>query len=163
MQLSKLQSLVKKRKVIGRGGDRGGSSGRGHKGQKARSGGGSLRRGFEGGQMPKYRRLPKRGFNNAMFETRYEIVNLDDLERTFENGQTVHTDSLLEAGLIKPGKVAASKCYIKILGDGKLTKKLEIKAHAVSATARAAIEKCGGTIVPVMKLNDLAAELSAKK
>lgn len=144
-QLHNLDTLVKKRKRVGRGGERGGTSGKGHKGQKARSGG-SLRRGFEGGQMPKYRRLPKRGFNNAVFTVRYEIVNLDDLERVFQAGQTVSAQTLTERGLIKPGKDRVATCRIKILGSGTLTKKLDVHAHGMSATAKAAIEKVGGTI-----------------
>src|ERR1700755_274692 len=92
-------------------------SGKGHKGQKARSGG-SIRLGFEGGQMPLIRRVPKRGFNNAAFKTRYGIVNLDDLER-FAHGQSIDETVLREAGLIR-GKLDG----IKILGDGELTKKL---------------------------------------
>ena len=137
-QLHNLETLVKKRKRVGRGGERGGTSGKGHKGQKARSGG-YVRRGFEGGQMPKYRRLPKRGFNNAVFTIRYEIVNLADLERAFEVGQVVNHESLRERGLVGAGK-------IKILGTGTLTKKLTIHADALSTTARTAIEKAGGTI-----------------
>jgi large subunit ribosomal protein L15 len=162
LRLNKLQSLVKKRKVVGRGGDRGGTSGRGHKGQKARSGG-SPRRGFEGGQMPKYRRLPKRGFNNVMFETHYEIVNLSDLDRVFENGQIVNSQSLLEHGLIKPGKAAAAKCYIKVLGNGSLTKKLEVQAHRFSTTAQSAIEKVGGTVALLVRAEDAIAELAKTK
>jgi len=144
-QLNNLETLVKKRKRVGRGGERGGTSGKGHKGQKARSGG-YQRRGFEGGQMPKYRRLPKRGFNNAEFTIRFEIVNLADLERAFEAGQTVNRQALIERGLIKPGKAESATCKIKILGTGTLTKKLDIQADALSAGARAAIEKAGGSV-----------------
>jgi large subunit ribosomal protein L15 len=161
LQLNNLTSITKKRKRVGRGGDRGGTSGKGHKGQKARSGPG-LRRGFEGGQMPKYRRLPKRGFNNAVFTTRYEIVNLADLERTFENGATVNAAALIEKGLIKPGYDRTDKCYIKVLGTGTLTKKLTIFAHAASETAKAAVEKAGGEFAAVAKLNDLVAAAKAQ-
>jgi large subunit ribosomal protein L15 len=148
LRLNKLSSLTKKRKRVGRGGDRGGTSGRGHKGQKARSGPG-LRRGFEGGQMPKYRRLPKRGFNNAVFETKYEIVNLATLERAFESGATVNAQTLVEKGLIKPGRSQVGSFAIKILGTGSLSKKLTVHAHAASASAKAALEKVGGQLVMI--------------
>lgn len=150
LQLNNLTSITKKRKRVGRGGDRGGTSGKGHKGQKARSGPG-LRRGFEGGQMPKYRRLPKRGFNNAVFTTRYEIVNLTTLEREFENGAIVNAAILIEKGIIKPGYDRTDKCCIKILGTGSLTKKLTVHAHAASQTAHAAIKKAGGEIVALAR------------
>lgn len=115
------------------------TSGKGHKGQKARSGG-SIRLGFEGGQMPLIRRLPKRGFNNAAFKTNYAIVNLADLNR-FDDGATVDEAALLEAKLIR-GKYDG----VKILGTGELTKKLTISADKVSASAREKIEKAGGSI-----------------
>src|SRR3990167_1965418 len=117
--LNELESLTKKRKRIGRGGSRGGTSGKGHKGQKARSGP-SLGIIFEGGQMPLTRRLPKRGFNNVMFKTVYEIVNLDQLENNFEIGEKVDKISLVSKGIVKGVKNA----LLKILGNGQLTKKL---------------------------------------
>ncbi len=128
-----------KRLGCGESSGHGKTSGKGHKGQKARSGG-SIRLGFEGGQMPLIRRLPKRGFNNAAFKTRYAIVNLKDLNR-FENGATVDEAALLDAKLIR-GKYDG----VKILGIGELTKKLAITADKVSASAREKIEKAGGTI-----------------
>jgi len=114
------------------------TSGRGGKGQTARSGS-SIRIGFEGGQMPLIRRIPKRGFNNSRFGTRYLGVNLDDLNQ-FDNGAKVDVAALRAAGLANgPGD------GIKILGGGELTKKLTVSAHAFSASARTKIEAKGGT------------------
>lgn len=129
-----------KRLGCGESSGHGKTSGKGHKGQKARSGG-SIRLGFEGGQMPLIRRLPKRGFNNAAFKTKFAIVNLDSLNR-FEDGATVDEASLLAANLIRGGY----DC-IKILGSGTLTRKLTINAHKVSASAKEKIEKAGGSVV----------------
>lgn len=128
-----------KRLGQGESSGKGKTSGKGHKGQKARSGG-SIRLGFEGGQMPLIRRLPKRGFNNAAFKKIYATVNLSDLER-FDDGATVDEAALLEAKLIR-GKYVG----VKILGNGELTKKLAITADKASASAREKIEKAGGTI-----------------
>lgn len=119
----------------GRGSGMGGTSTKGHKGQKARSGG-SVRRGFEGGQSPMARRLPKFGFTNAAFKKVYQIVNLEQLNR-FDGDVT--PDTLKLAGLIGSGRV-------KILGRGELKKALVIKAHKVSEKAKAAIESAGGKI-----------------
>ncbi|MBR6959938.1 MAG: 50S ribosomal protein L15 [Clostridiales bacterium] len=116
------------------------TSGRGHKGQKARSGGG-VRPGFEGGQMPLYRRLPKRGFNNKRFAPAYIEVNVSDLEK-LENGAEVTAQSLAEAGIITLPKVNDG---IKILGNGDLTKKLDVKAKKFTQSAKEKIEKAGGT------------------
>jgi large subunit ribosomal protein L15 len=129
-----------RRKRLGQGesSGRGKTSGRGGKGQTARSGS-SIRIGFEGGQMPLIRRIPKRGFNNARFATRYVPVNLEALNR-FADGTTVDAAKLRELGLAG-GPVK----QIKILGDGELTRKLSVQAHAFSASARAKIEKLGGT------------------
>lgn len=128
-----------KRLGCGESSGHGKTSGKGHKGQKARSGG-SIRLGFEGGQMPLIRRVPKRGFNNAQFKTRWAIVNLDSLNR-FDDGATVDEKALLDAGVIR-------RPYdgVKILGSGDLTKKLSIAANHASAAAKAAIEKAGGTL-----------------
>src|SRR5438132_4734659 len=128
-----------KRLGCGESSGHGKTSGKGHKGQKARSGG-SIRLGFEGGQMPLIRRLPKRGFNNAAFHKTYAIVNLADLNH-FDEGATIDEATLLEAKLIR-GKYHG----VKILGDGELTKRLTITADKVSASAREKIEKAGGTI-----------------
>lgn len=143
LQLNNLKPLVKKRKRVGRGGSRGGTSGKGHKGQKARSGG-YVRPGFEGGQMPLFRRLPRRGFNNALFKQEYCLIKLSDLENTFSEGQHVDLQILSEKGLIKAKGGASSRLQIKILGNGQLTKKLIVLAHAFSASAMNAIQKCGG-------------------
>ncbi len=128
-----------RRKRIGQGesSGRGRTAGRGGKGQTARSGS-SIRIGFEGGQMPLIRRMPKRGFNNSRHSTRYVAVNLDSLNR-FDNGAKISVEALREAGLANgPVKL------IKILGDGELTKKLTVSAHAFSASARTKIEAKGG-------------------
>ncbi|MGI6326304.1 MAG: 50S ribosomal protein L15 [Saccharofermentanales bacterium] len=127
------------RKGRGVGTGNGKTAGRGHKGQKARSGGG-VRLGFEGGQMPIYRRLPKRGFNNKRFANHYIEVNVGDLE-CFENGATVDAAELKARGIISLPKVNDG---IKILGDGELTKKLTVKAKAFTATAKEKIVKAGG-------------------
>lgn len=128
-----------KRLGCGESSGHGKTSGKGHKGQKARSGG-SIRLGFEGGQMPLIRRLPKRGFNNAAFKTRYAIVNLSDLN-LFDDGATVDEKALLDKGLIR-----GNYDGVKILGTGDLTKKLAITADKVSTAAKEKIEKAGGSI-----------------
>jgi large subunit ribosomal protein L15 len=129
-----------RRKRLGQGesSGHGKTSGRGGKGQTARSGS-SIRIGFEGGQMPLIRRIPKRGFNNARHETRYLPVNLEALNR-FEDGAQVDEAILRDAGLAN-GRGEG----IKILGDGELTKKINIRAHAFSASARSKIEAKGGS------------------
>lgn len=128
-----------KRLGCGESSGHGKTSGKGHKGQKARSGG-SIRLGFEGGQMPLIRRIPKRGFNNAQFKTRFAVVNLDALN-AFDDGATVNEASLLETGLIR-------RPYdeIKVLGSGSLKKKLSIAVNRASESAKAAIEKAGGSL-----------------
>ncbi len=128
-----------KRLGSGESSGHGKTSGKGHKGQKARSGG-SLRLGFEGGQMPLIRRLPKRGFNNAAFHKNYAIVNLDSLN-SFKAGTTVNEQLLRESKLIRGNFVG-----IKILGDGELKHGLTIEADKFSESARAKIEKAGGSI-----------------
>src|SRR3954463_7916065 len=129
-----------RRKRLGQGesSGRGKTSGRGGKGQTARSGS-SIRIGFEGGQMPLIRRIPKRGFNNARHTTRYLPVNLESLN-TFDDGSTVDEAAMRTAGLAN-GRAHG----IKILGGGELTRKLTVTAHAFSASARAKIEAKGGT------------------
>lgn len=128
-----------KRLGCGESSGHGKTSGKGHKGQKARSGG-SIRLGFEGGQMPLIRRLPKRGFNNAAFHKTYAIINLDALKE-FKAGTVVNEQMLRESKLVR-GNVEG----IKILGDGDLKHGLTIEADKVSASAREKIEKAGGTI-----------------
>src|SRR4051812_9477942 len=128
-----------KRLGIGESSGHGKTSGKGHKGQKARSGG-SIRLGFEGGQMPLIRRLPKRGFNNAAFHKNYAIVNLSDLS-DLKAGTTVNEELLREAKLIRGNVVG-----LKVLGGGELKHALQIEAHKVSASARQKIEGAGGTV-----------------
>jgi large subunit ribosomal protein L15 len=128
-----------KRLGIGESSGHGKTSGKGHKGQKARSGG-SIRLGFEGGQMPLIRRLPKRGFNNAAFHKNYAIVNLDDLN-AFDAGTVVNEEMLRESKLIRGNVVG-----LKVLGNGELKHALTIEAHKVSASARQKIEGAGGTV-----------------
>ena len=141
MELSNLRPAIGSkhndfRRGRGHGSGNGKTAGKGHKGQKARSG--APRIGFEGGQMPLYRRIPKRGFTNINSKD-IIAVNLSDLER-FEDGSTVDVNTLLEAGIIK-------KCGdgVKVLGNGKLTKKLNVKVDAYSASAKEKIEALGGT------------------
>jgi large subunit ribosomal protein L15 len=128
------------RRRVGRGpgSGRGKTAGRGHKGQKSRSGY-SRRFGFEGGQMPLVRRIPKRGFSNR-FRVEYQVVNLRDLERVFDNGETVSPEQLIGKGLVRAGAER-----VKILASGELTKKLTVQAHRFSESAKAAIEKAGGS------------------
>src|SRR3954447_21350012 len=128
-----------KRLGCGESSGHGKTSGKGHKGQKARSGG-SIRLGFEGGQMPLIRRLPKRGFNNAAFHKNYAIVNLSDLA-SFKEGTVVNEQILREAKLLR-----GNGAGLKILGDGELKHALTIEADKISASAREKIEKAGGTV-----------------
>ena len=128
-----------KRLGCGESSGHGKTSGKGHKGQKARSGG-SLRLGFEGGQMPLIRRLPKRGFNNAAFHRQYAVVNLSDLN-DFKAGTVVNEQLLRESKLVRGDVVG-----IKILGDGELKHALKIEADKVSESAKAKIEKAGGSV-----------------
>ena len=128
------------RKGRGVGSGNGKTAGRGHKGQNSRAGGG-VRPGFEGGQMPLYRRLPKRGFNNKRFADHYVEINVGDLE-VFENGAVIDAAALKAAGVISLPKVNDG---IKFLGNGELTKKLTVKANAFTAGAKEKIEKAGGS------------------
>lgn len=142
LKLDNRVSVVKKKKRVGRGGSRGGTSGRGHKGQKSRSGGGrKILASFEGGQMPLHRRLPKRGFNNARFRKEVVILTLDQLEKHFDNDANVTKDLLLERGLLKKKTV-----FLKVLNNGKLTKKIQITVDGCSASAAEAITSCGGEV-----------------
>lgn len=133
------EKAFKERKRVGRGpgSGLGKTSGKGQKGQNARSGGG-VRPGFEGGQLPLFRRLPKRGFSNAKFKTVYAVINLSDLNK-FEDGAIVTPEILKEMGILKNQLDG-----VKVLGNGKLEKKLTVKAHRFSKTAIEAIEKMGG-------------------
>lgn len=138
-ELSPAPGAVKKayRKGRGAGSGNGKTAGKGHKGQNARSGGG-VRPGFEGGQMPLQRRLPKRGFNN-IFATRYATVNVGDLNDRFEDGAVVDEKALLEKGLLKK-----TLDGVKILGNGELNKKLSVNVKAYSESAKQKIEQAGG-------------------
>lgn len=138
-KLNKLSSITKSSKRIGRGGSRGGTSGRGHKGQRARTSG-NVRRGFEGGQMTLSRRLPQRGFSNVQFSVPTEIVGLQALDRVFADGDQVTVQELVAKGLVKPNAQR-----VKIL-SGVITKKLTVFAHAFSKTAQEAITKVGGQV-----------------
>lgn len=138
-ELSPVDGSKKSVKRIGRGHGSGWgkTAGKGHKGQKARSGG-SIRPGFEGGQMPLQRRVPKRGFNN-IFRKNIVALNISQLEAKFDNNAVVDTAALREAGLVKN-----SFDGVKILGKGELTKSLTVKVDAFSKSAKEAIEKAGG-------------------
>lgn len=140
-ELKPAEGSTKSRKRVGRGNGSGSgnTAGRGNKGQKARSGGG-VRPGFEGGQMPMARRLPKRGFTN-IFAKEYNVVNLSDLEERFESGAEVTLETLIESGLVK--KVLDG---VKVLGDGDLTKALTVKVNKVSKTAAEKIAAAGGKV-----------------
>ena len=127
------------RKGRGPGSGNGKTAGKGHKGQNARSGGG-VRPGFEGGQLPLYRKLPKRGFNNSKFAKVYAIVNVDALN-VFEDGAVVDLDALMAKKIVRRANDG-----LKILGNGELTKKLTVKATVFSATAKEKIEAAGGKI-----------------
>ena len=129
------------RKGRGAGSGNGKTAGKGHKGQNARSGGG-VRPGFEGGQLPLYRKLPKRGFKNR-FATNYAIVNVSDLN-VFENGAVVDLEALLAKKIVRK-----SLDGLKVLGNGEITKKLTVKAKVFSATAKEKIEAAGGKIEEV--------------
>ena len=138
-ELQPAEGSVKDVKRIGRGhgSGNGKTAGKGHKGQKARSGG-SIRPGFEGGQMPLQRRIPKRGFTNRN-RKEFVAINISTLER-FDNGAEVTVDTLIESGIVKNPKDG-----IKILANGELTKKLNVKANAFSASAKEKIEALGGS------------------
>ena len=139
-EITSIVGKSKSRKRVGRGDGSGygKTSGRGHKGAGSRAGSTSMSP-FEGGQMPLFRRIPKRGFSNFDFATRYEIVNVSQLDR-FEDGESIGAEQLSDAGLI-----GSKKSKIKILGDGELTKKLEIMAQKFSKSAEQKIVALGGT------------------
>lgn len=128
----------KPRKRVGRGpgSGNGKTAGRGHKGQRSRSGY-SRRYGFEGGQMPLVRRIPKRGFTN-LFRVEYQVVNVEDLERVFSAGEEINVDMMVAKGLVRP------KQLVKVLGMGDLKKSMVVHAHKFSGSARSKIEAAGG-------------------
>jgi len=140
--LSPAPGSRKKAKRLGQGiaSGTGKTAGKGHKGHKARAGGG-VRPGFEGGQMPLARRVPKRGFNNACFAREYQIVNVSSLNDKFEAGREVTAHELLNAGLIRSASLP-----VKILAKGELAKELTLKVDAVSSGARTKIEAAGGKV-----------------
>jgi large subunit ribosomal protein L15 len=137
-ELSPAEGSVKAnfRKGRGAGSGNGKTAGKGHKGQNARSGGG-VRPGFEGGQLPLYRKLPKRGFTNH-FAKEYAIINVSDLNK-FEDGATVNLETLMNAGIIRK-----PLCGLKVLGNGEITKKVTVEAAIFSASAKEKIEAAGG-------------------
>jgi large subunit ribosomal protein L15 len=139
-QLSPKKGATHKKKRIGTGqaSGHGQTSTRGQKGQRARSGDGKMV-GFEGGQMPLLRRLPKRGFNNRLFKKSYEVVNISTLEKNFNSGEDVNPQILKKKGIIKKDGP------VKILGNGKLSKKLNVLADSFSKSAKEIIEKAGGS------------------
>ena len=126
------------RKGRGPGSGNGKTGGRGHKGQNARTGGG-VRPGFEGGQIPLYRRLPKRGFTNSLFKKEYAIINLETLDKLFNDGDAVSMEVLLEKGIVKKELNG-----LKVLARGEITKKLTVKAAKISESAKEKIEAVGG-------------------
>ncbi len=140
--LKNVKGAVHRRKRVGcgEGSGHGKTSGRGGKGQSARSGG-SIRPGFEGGQMPLYRKLPRRGFNNYNFRTSYGIVNVSDLEGLDASISEVNLDVLVKAGHVRSGVL------LKILGNGDLTRALKVTAVKFSDSAKAKIEKAGGQAI----------------
>jgi large subunit ribosomal protein L15 len=135
----------RKRLGSGESSGHGKTCGKGHKGQKARSGG-TIRPGFEGGQMPLHRRLPKRGFNNSAFKAIHGIVNLDDLEKRFDDGSAINEKLLRGAGLIR-----GSLKGIKVLGRGEVQKRFHLEVDSISASAKQKIEKAGGTITLISR------------
>lgn len=141
-ELKAPKGAVKKKVIAGRGksSKKGGTAGKGNNGQNARSGGG-VRPGFEGGQMPLYRRVARRGFSNSMFKTVYQSLNVSDLQNRFEDGDTVNVETLRGKGLV------SGSLPVKILGNGDLSKKLDVQIEKLSASAAEKIKKAGGTIV----------------
>ena len=144
MKLNELSPSVPKRnrKRIGRGNSSGWgkTAGKGSNGQKSRAGGG-VKPYFEGGQMPIYRRVPKRGFSNTIFKKEYTVISLSFLNDNFEDGEVVSLETLFNKCLIKKGRDG-----VKILGNGELNKKLTVKVHKISKSAKAAVEAKGGTV-----------------
>ncbi len=144
-----------KRLGRGEGSGHGKTCGKGHKGQKARSGGG-IPIGFEGGQMPLYRKLPRRGFNNHNFRTSFQTVNVGDLDRL--EGDAVNRDSLVKAGLIRDNDEG-----VKLLGDGEVSKAFTVEVDKVSGSAKSKIEAAGGKIVEAAPLEAAPAAEQTEK
>jgi len=154
--LSNVKGAVHRRRRVGcgEGGGHGKTSGRGGKGQTARSGGG-IRIGFEGGQMPIFRKLPRRGFNNKNFKTYYETVNVGELARLDESIKEVNREHLAAAGLVR-----MNSNPLKILGEGEVSRALKITADKFSSSAKAKIEKAGGVAIVLEAPAEIAAEAS---
>ena len=152
--LSAPQGANKKPKRVGRGSSSGlgTTAGKGNKGQQSRTGTSVPYVGFAGGQMPLYRRIAHKGFSNYPFKKEYVCINLDQLEAKFNDGETVNKESLVAKGFVS--KKASEKALIKILGNGDITKKLTVEVNKASASAKAKIEKAGGSV----KLTEEAAE-----
>lgn len=157
-ELRPAKGANKERKRLGRGtgSGLGTTAGKGHKGQKARAGGG-IRPGFEGGQMPMSRRIPKRGFSNAQFALTFEVVNLDAIEAAYKDGEEVNAQSLKMHRLIH-----GNKDGVKVLGDGELKKKLTFVVDKVSASAGEKIKTAGGKVTLVPPFVEKA-EVKARK
>ncbi|MCR5401391.1 MAG: 50S ribosomal protein L15 [Treponema sp.] len=149
--LSAPQGANKKPKRVGRGSSSGlgTTAGKGNKGQQSRSGG-KVYVGFEGGQMPLYRRVAIRGFSNYPFKKEYVCINVSTLEKTFEDGATVDKESLKNKGFISK----TNNTLVKVLGDGEITKKLTVVVDKVSASAKAKIEKAGGSVTVAEKAEE---------
>ena len=141
----------KKRKIVGRGSSSGlgTTAGKGNKGAQSRSGSPQPYVGFEGGQMPLYRRIAQRGFSNYPFKVEYDVVNLSDIEAKYADGETVSKETLVAKNLIKAKK--SKNTLIKLLGTGDITKKVTVSVDKVSKTAKEKVEKAGGSVVEVKK------------
>ncbi|NIA17111.1 MAG: 50S ribosomal protein L15 [Planctomycetes bacterium] len=139
-EITSIASSNKKSRRVGRGSGSGygKTCGRGHKGAGSRAGSGGLL-GYEGGQMPLFRRIPKQGFSNYNFARRYEVVNVSQLDK-FDDGSTIDVQQLFNAGM-----VGSLTSRVKVLGDGELTKKLDVSVHKFSKSAQNKIQSCGGT------------------
>ena len=144
--LSAPQGANKKPKRVGRGSSSGlgTTAGKGNKGQQSRSGGKTYV-GFEGGQMPLYRRIARKGFSNYPFKKEYVCINLGQLEAKFADGETVNKESLIKKGFIS----AKTASLVKVLANGEITKKLTIEVDKISESAKAKVEKAGGTVTVV--------------
>lgn len=142
--LSAPKGANRKRKIVGRGSSsgRGTTAGKGNKGQQSRSGGGNPYVGFEGGQMPLFRRIAHRGFSNHPFKKEYTCINVSQLEEKFADGETVNKETLVSKGLTS----AKGARFVKVLGNGDITKKLTVDVDKISASAKEKIEKAGGSV-----------------
>ena len=153
------KGATKNKRIVGRGkaAKRGRSCGRGHDGQNSRSGGG-VRPGFEGGQMPLYRRIARRGFSNYLFKKTFQEVNISTLERVFSDGDTVTLESLIERKVLRNGKYP-----VKVLGNGEVQKKLAVNVAKVTKGAAAKITAAGGSVTETMAAGNDAHTQTASK